>query len=143
MASSRKAKTVKLLTKAACSLSALILAFVPVRAMESNNGISGTVPPWVSKAKKVGPADESKRVIITAYLAWRNPGELERLVQDQTTPGNQRYQQFLTPSEFHAAFSPAVEDVKAVEDELTILGFKIENVPDSPVRAGQRNCRVN
>ena len=90
-----------------------------------------SVAPWVRKATRIGPADENKRVVITAYLAWRNEEELEHLIEDQTTPANPRYEQFLTPEQFHAAFSPKVEDVAAVQNALAALGFKIENVPAS------------
>jgi subtilase family serine protease len=93
--------------------------------------LSQTVPPWVKRAKEIAPADNSKRVLITAYLSWRNQGELEQLLRDLTTPGNPGYGQFLTPAQFHAAFSPRPEDVNAVQSGLRSLGFKIEYTPDS------------
>jgi subtilase family serine protease len=93
--------------------------------------LAGTVAPWVSRATKVGPADESKRVAITAYLSWRNQAELEQLVADQTTPGTSRYGQFLSPEEFHAAFSPTAEDVTRVKAALQRLGFTIGYTPAS------------
>jgi len=88
--------------------------------------LSGTVPPWIGNAKKIGPADDQKRVAITVYLHWRNQAELQRLIEDQTTPGNPRFGQFLTPALFHARFSPTGNDVRAVQDALKGMGFKIE-----------------
>jgi subtilase family serine protease len=112
-------------------LIALELGFLCSCAVNASDNVSQTVAPWVGRAVQVGAADESQRIVITAYLAWRNQQELERLIQDQTTPGNPRYEQFLTPEQFHAAFSPKVEDVAAVQDALAKFGFKIENVPAS------------
>jgi subtilase family serine protease len=93
--------------------------------------LTGTVSPWLSRAIKVGPADENKRVVITAYLGWRNQTELDQLVEDQTTPGSRSYGRFLSPEQFHAAFSPTVEDVTRVQEALRGLGFKVEQTPAS------------
>jgi subtilase family serine protease len=93
--------------------------------------LPGTISPWVSKAQKLGPANDAQRVLITAYLSWRNPGELEQLLRDQTNPASPRYDQFLTPEEFHAAFSPSAQDVNLVQSTLRSLGFNIEYTPDS------------
>jgi hypothetical protein len=38
--------------------------------------LGGTVSPWVSRATLIGAADESKRVMITAYLGWRDQSAL-------------------------------------------------------------------
>jgi hypothetical protein len=38
-----------------------------------------TVPPWVKRARLLGPADDGKRVLITAYLSWQNQAELKQL----------------------------------------------------------------
>ena len=93
--------------------------------------LTGTVSPWPSRAIKVGPADENKRVVITAYLRWRNQTELDQLVEDQTTPGSPSYARFLSPEQFHAAFSPTVEDVTRVQEALRGLGFRVEQTPAS------------
>lgn len=123
-----------------CSLLGVLLTATQGSAIDSQSRtpsqaatipLFGTVPSWVSKAKKLGPADDNKRVAITAYLSWRNQAELERLILDQTTPGNPRYGQFLTPQQFHAEFSPKPEDVSLVQNTLRGLGFKIEHTPDS------------
>ena len=42
-----------------------------------------------------------------------------------------RYGQFLTPAQFHAAFSPRSEDVALVASTLSALGFQIKHIPDS------------
>jgi subtilase family serine protease len=102
-----------------------------LRTLEAGFPLAGTVSPWVKRAPKLGLADESKRVLITAFLSWRNPAELQRLLRDQTDPGSSRYGQFLEPEQFHAEFSPRAQDVIAVQSSLRSLGFHIEYTPDS------------
>jgi subtilase family serine protease len=101
------------------------------QGLEGKTQLLGTVSPWLKKAQRLGPADENKRVAITAYLSWRNQTELEQLVADQTTPGSARYGQFLSPEQFHAAFSPKASDVTRVQEALQHLGFKIGYTPAS------------
>jgi Pro-kumamolisin, activation domain len=60
--------------------------------------LAGTLPPWVARAEKLGPADDRRRVIITAYLRWKNQDELEQFIAAQTTPHSPQYGQFLTPA---------------------------------------------
>jgi len=93
--------------------------------------LTGTVPPWVASAKKLGPADDDQRVAITAFLSWRDQEALEQLVADQTTPNSPRYGHFLTPAQFHARFSPKAEDVRTVQRALRELGFEVGHTPDS------------
>jgi subtilase family serine protease len=101
------------------------------QAPDAKARLAGTVSPWLRRATKVGPADESKRVAITAYLSWRNQTELEQLVAEQTTLGSPGYGQFLSPEQFHTAFSPKAEEVTRVQEALRSLGFKIEYTPAS------------
>jgi subtilase family serine protease len=90
-----------------------------------------TVPPWVKHASLLGPADDSTRVLITAYLRWRNQTELDRLLPDLTSPGSEHYGEFLTPEQFHAEFSPSADDVGLLQTTLRSLGFTINYTPDS------------
>ena len=131
----------------ACEL-VMVVAAVAQGTLVSNPAIAGagststhsvhqgaelaqTVPPWQKKAQKLGAADESKRVVITAYLNWQHQRELEQLFRDQTDSRSPHYQQYLTPAQFHAAFSPKTEDVTAVKQALKELGFQIVYVPES------------
>jgi subtilase family serine protease len=117
------------------TLAGLIAASAPLRAQHQTPGaktiLSGTVPAWLSQARQLGPADENTRVVFEAYLSWRNQSELEQLIEEQATPGNSRYGQFLTPEQFHAAFSPRSEDVALVQRTLSALGFNIRYTPAS------------
>ena len=126
-------KTVDLLvvwTLAALTIPAQLSAQTP-QAAGAKTRLSGTVAAWVGKAQKLGPADDNKRVVIEVYLRWRNESQLEKLVMDQATPGHAGYGQFLTPAQFHAAFSPKAEDVALVQRSLSALGFQIKHTPDS------------
>jgi subtilase family serine protease len=114
----------------------LVAALAPLRAQQlpapgAKTILSGAVPAWLSQAQKLGPADENTRVVIGAYLSWRNQSQLEQLIQEQATPGNSRYGQFLTPEQFHADFSPRLEDVALVQRTLSALGFNIRYTPAS------------
>jgi subtilase family serine protease len=93
--------------------------------------LAGTVPSWIHNAEKLRPVNGQKRVAITAYLHWRSEPELQQLIEDQTTPGSPRFGQFLTPALFHAQFSPTIHDVRAVQDALKGMGFRIEYTPAS------------
>jgi len=101
------------------------------QALASEVHLAQTVSPWLAKAKELGPANDAKRVQITVFLSWRNQGKLEQLLEDQTTPSNPRYGQFLTPEQFHSAFSPKADDVSLVQSTLRGLGFNVEYTPAS------------
>ncbi len=126
----------KIIRLSAYTLAGLIAASGPLLAQQlqtpgAKTILSGTVPAWLSHAQKLGPADENTRIVIEAYLSWRNQGQLEQLIQEQATPGNSRYGQFLTPEQFHAAFSPASQDVALVQRTLSALGLIVRYTPAS------------
>jgi hypothetical protein len=56
------------------------------QALEGKTQLLGTVSPWLKKAQSLGPADASERVLITAYVGWRNLGEYKR-----SSPNAQRW----------------------------------------------------
>jgi subtilase family serine protease len=118
------------------TLAGLIAASAPLRAQRlqalgAKTILSGTVPRWLNRATRLGPADENRRVVIEAYLGWRNQSELEQLIKEQATPGDARYGQFLTPEQFHATFSPRAEDVALVQRTLSAIGLNIKYTPAS------------
>jgi subtilase family serine protease len=90
-----------------------------------------TVPPWVKRARLLGPAEDGKRVLITAYLSWQNQAELKQLLAELTSPASARYGQFLTPEQFRAQFSPRAQDIDLLQNTLRGLGFTINYTPDS------------
>jgi len=113
-------------------LSALSLAaYAQLTPSGDRVPLAGSESSWVTRAQKLGPADDSKSVAITVYLHWRNQESLEQLIADQTTPGNPRFGQFLTPEQFHAQFSPQAADVSAVQNAFRNMGFRIDHTPAS------------
>jgi subtilase family serine protease len=129
-------KSNKIVPLVLCTLAGLIAASAPLRAQQLQKPgakaiLSGTLPAWLGQARQLGPVDENKRVVIEAYLSWRNRSELEKLIEEQATPGNPRYGQFLTPEQFHAAYSPRAEDVALVQRTLSALGLNIRYTPAS------------
>jgi len=103
-------------------------ASVPAHAKMTN---AGEVAPWVARAEKAGPVEDSKTIGITVYLSFRNETELERLIKAQATPGSPEYGRFLTSAQFHARFAPTKSDVDAVRASLEKQGLSIRHVPAS------------
>ena len=123
--------TLRFLLWTVLSAAQITLAQSNARFLGERVPLAGSESSWVSRAQKLGPADDSKRVAITVYLHWRNQERLEQLIADQTTPGNPRFGQFLTPEQFHAQFSPQAADVSDVQNALRDMGFRIDHTPAS------------
>ncbi len=93
--------------------------------------LSNNVAPWLSRAKRVGAANDAKEVRIAVYLSFRNQAGLAALIDRQNTPGSPMYGKFLTPEQFRAQFAPNPSDVQTVEDALSGLGFTVLSKPAS------------
>jgi subtilase family serine protease len=92
---------------------------------------SGSVAPWVRSAQQVGVARDGTKVMITAYLGFRDRAGLEALVAAQSAPGNAQFGHHLTPAEFRAQFAPAAADVNKVSATLQKLGFTVGHIATS------------
>lgn len=110
---------------------AIGLAMVGAPLSAATARLSNNVAPWLSRAKKVGAANDAKEVRIAVYLSFRNQAGLTALVDQQNTPGSPMYGKFLTPEQFRSQFAPNPADVQQVEDALTNLGFKVISKPAS------------
>jgi subtilase family serine protease len=115
----------------ACSCLALTSTTAAIATSAESKDNSGWVAPWVAGAERLGPADESKNVLISVYLDFKDMKGLEQLIEAQVTRGDPEYGRFLTPAEFHARFSPDRANVDLVKDTLHRLGFTIVRSPDS------------
>jgi subtilase family serine protease len=91
--------------------------------------LEGSKPRLLENAARVGSVADSKRITISVYLKFRNMDDLDQLLEDQQTPGSARYQQFLTPEEFHQKYSPLPADVAKVKRELVRMGLQIVDAP--------------
>src|SRR3954464_14230572 len=103
--------------------------FVLSAALAAAAQIPDNVAPWVKQAKLTGRANLNGRIVVSAYLQLRNESGLRSFVQNLYTRGKPRYRQFLTPEQFHAAYSPAASDVNAVKNFLNQKGLSVEYVP--------------
>jgi subtilase family serine protease len=88
-------------------------------------------PNWAETSPKVGSADDSQKVSIAMFLAFRNEAALKDLITDVSSPGGARYGKYLTPAQFHAQFAPDAADVKKVQSELQKLGLHVDFTPKS------------
>jgi subtilase family serine protease len=109
----------------------LVLAGSGLGSAQIARPLPGNVSPWVARAQRLGAADDNQQVTIAAYLSFRNQAALESLIINQSTLGNAKYGQFLSPEEFRAQFAPDPAEVKLVQDTLVGLGFTIEHTPAS------------
>jgi len=95
----------------------------------SQTTIAGSKPRMLAHAVRIGSAPDSQVVTIAVYLKFRNAADLDQLIEEQQTPDSPNYQKFLTPSEFHAKYSPLPSNTAAVTAELTRMGFTIVDAP--------------
>jgi subtilase family serine protease len=113
------------------SLVAILLASAGGAAAAASTPLAGHVAKWVAKASKVGTADASQTVKLSAFLGFRNHDELSRLIAAQSTPGAPEYNHYLTAAQFRAQFAPSARDEAKVEDGLRALGFAVSGKPAS------------
>ena len=110
---------------------ALMVASAGGARADASTMLGGHVAKWVAKATKVGTADESRTVRLTALLGFRNQDELTRLIAGQSTPGSADYDHYLTASQFHQRFAPSAQDEAKVEAGLRAAGFSVTGKPAS------------
>jgi subtilase family serine protease len=105
-----------------------IASAVPANAEMTSKG---ELAPWVARAEKAGPVEDSKAVRIAVYLSFKNETELDKLLKAQATRGSPEYGHYLTPAEFHARFAPDKANVEAVRAELVKQGLTIGHIARS------------
>jgi len=91
------------------------------------------VPAWATAANQVGRAAPAGTAVFSVWLGWRDQPLLDRTLSGLFDPSSPSYHQWLTPREFHQAFSPSRTDVASVESWLTGHGFDIIDVPRNRV----------
>ncbi len=90
--------------------------------------MTNQIPPLVSRAHLVGPADAQQQLNLSVGLQLRNRQELTNLLSDLYNPRSSLYHHFLTPQEFVAEFGPTTDQVQQVETYLRQQGLAITNV---------------
>jgi hypothetical protein len=91
------------------------------------------VPAWATAANQVGRAAPAGTAVFSVWLGWRDQPLLDRTLSGLFDPSSPSYHQWLTPREFHQAFSPSRTEVAGVESWLTGHGFDIIDVPRNRV----------
>ena len=89
------------------------------------------VSPWVARSATVGDENEARPVDIILYLSFRDQDGLKKLVASQSNPHSPQYGKYLTPEQFHAAYSPPAGDVQRVQDVVKSMGFTVGYTPAS------------
>ncbi len=109
----------------------LAIAFVSAALTSAapNATLSGNIPPWLSKARKIGPSNPDGRVLVSLYLKLQNETALADFIRNLYTPGSSQYHKFLSPAQFRSLYSPAPSDVAAVQGFLNEKGLKVEYFP--------------
>jgi PKD repeat protein len=79
------------------------------------------LPILSSVAQSAVPANMPVHVMLSLKL--QNQSQLTSMLHNLHTPGNPQYNQFMTPGQFAAAFSPTSAQVQPVVDYLKTSGF--------------------
>src|SRR5260370_17783883 len=90
----------------AVSVSVISIEFVAHAKPDLGTPIRGGDVPLVKHAHLLGAVSGQRQLHLSVGLALNNQAELDSLLRDLYNPGSPRYHQYLTPSEFAAAFSP-------------------------------------
>lgn len=103
--------------------------------------LKGTVSPFANAANDRGPAPDSMtldRIQVVLQRSAAQQAALNRLIQEQNTPGSSNYHKWLTPAQFGASFGPSDQDVATLESWLASKGFNI-----GKLNAGKQTLEVS
>ncbi|HEY1961289.1 MAG TPA: S53 family peptidase [Rhizomicrobium sp.] len=107
--------------------------------VSENSSIASTA--WVNthtqaiplvKASPLGALDPAKTLRVTVALQMQHQKALQKLVQDQATPGSSSYNTYITPAQFNATYAPNAASVNAVRNYLASAG--LSNISVEPNR---------
>jgi subtilase family serine protease len=122
---SRLLRTV--LAMAACGL-VTTSATAPAQAA-GRTTVADTQPAWATPANLARPADSSDRMAFSVWLGWRDQADVDATLAGLYDPSSPTYNQWMTPAQFRARFSPSQAQVDAVRTWLGDAGFDIVDVP--------------
>ncbi|HEY3736430.1 MAG TPA: S53 family peptidase [Jatrophihabitans sp.] len=97
------------------------------QAAQPRHPLPGTAPTWLSSAKKTADTKDSTDVSFGVLLTLRNQADAEATLADVSDPSSPAYGDWLTNSEFNAAYAPAASDISAVKAWLTGQGFSVSS----------------
>jgi subtilase family serine protease len=116
---------------AASAAAAFALTYAPPALAAPTPATAGRVPVASdTAAAPAGAVDEGAAPAVDAvsmrvYLSARNLTRLRTLVEQISTPGNARYQHFLTPAQYNAAFAPTPARRAAVASWLSSCSLTV------------------
>jgi subtilase family serine protease len=110
-------------------LAAAVVVFSAPTFASSSAQVAHNVPPWLSLATLVGPADGNGQTAVAIHLQLSNVAGLQTFLHDLYTPGTASYGKYLTPEQFRAAYSPSASAVAAVQSFLSQKGLTVTYTP--------------
>jgi len=111
------------------SLAAAVFVLSAPTFASSTAQVANNVPPWLSQATLVGPADGNGQAAVAIHLQLSNVAGLQAFLHDLYTPGTASYAKYLTPEQFRAAYSPSASAVAAVQSFLSQKGLTVTYTP--------------
>ena len=112
----------------AVSLSVLSIEFIAHARPDLGTPLRGGDVPLLKHAHLVGVVSGQQQLDISVGLALNNQDELDSLLRDLYNPASPKFHQFLTPTEFAAAFGPTANQQQQVVDYLHNLGFSVTSI---------------
>ncbi|TMF42278.1 MAG: hypothetical protein E6I32_18360, partial [Chloroflexi bacterium] len=115
-------------TIALIGVSIVSVALIARARQNQPYALTTQIPPLVSRAHLVGPADAQQQLNLSVGLQLRNKQELANLLSELSNPRSPMYHQYLTPQEFVAQFGPTADQVQQVKNYLQQQGLTITSV---------------
>jgi subtilase family serine protease len=97
----------------------------------ASNLIPNNTPGFIRKAVDLGAVDPSTQISVTIWLQLHNENKLDQTVRDLNRKGSSQYHQWLSQSQFNAAYSPTSQEVNAVENFLSAHKLSVLNVAEN------------
>jgi len=79
----------------------------------------------------VAPGTRLEKLVLVLSPSGRQQGDLDRLTQQQQTPGSPQYHHWLTPEEYGIRFGVSHSDLEQITAWLERKGFTVDEVPAS------------
>lgn len=119
---------------AATAAAGLLLCLCGQANATVQNGVAANVPNVIRTATALHPAARALPMRLVVHLGYPNSRGVEDFVRTVNNPSSPMYRDFLSPSQFVAAFSPTRETYLSTIAQLQRAGFRIVGTyPDRKV----------
>ncbi|MGN6380091.1 MAG: S53 family peptidase [Gaiellales bacterium] len=119
------------LLQAAALCALLALAGPGTASAGQGQRVLYTQPAWATPANDAGSVPESRDLVFSVWLGWRDQAGLEQTLSALYDPAGPSYHHWLSPDEFRSRYSPPQSQVDAVRAWLTQQGFQVLEVPQN------------